>query len=191
MLQQLTKKSSSQFIGLGSTRKVDRHGQFVIKTFLHELGKKQSDYETKAYAALYEQGLHENVAPILYVDDEVCVQPYFRPVPKTFGTYSIDFESDPRVTDNLRQAIVFLKETYQCVDIFDSSNYALNNKGKLVLIDYGMSYEMYVNEWAPLAKQGILPQMKVGTCESCGIEKELRLYGAGDEDRRCVTCGKL
>ncbi|MBM7699728.1 hypothetical protein [Kurthia huakuii] len=190
-LLHVTPKTVGKFIGLGSTRKVDRFDQFVVKTFLHPLGEKQSHLEQQMYERLYQENLHANVAPILHMDENVCVQPYYRPVPADLGNYAIDFETDPRVTDSLRQAIHLLKDEMDCYDIFDSSNYALNKEGKLMLIDYGMTYEMYMTEWLPLARQGILPQISMGRCESCGVVKELRLYGEDDPDRRCVSCGKI
>lgn len=192
MIQLYTQsKVQAKFIGLGSTRKVERYDDFVVKSFLHPLGEKQSRLEEKMYARLYSQHLHQYIAPILYVDEAVCVQPYYRPVPADYGHYQIDFETDPRVTDSLRQAIHLLKDEFACYDIFDSSNYALNKEGKLVLIDYGMTYDMYKEEWKPLARQGVLPQITIGTCQECGIEKELRIYGIDDPDRRCVSCGKI
>jgi len=53
-----------------------------------------------------------------------------------------------------------------------------------------MSKTLYEKEWVPLAEMGILPQLYFEKCTNCGVEKELRIYGDSDMDRRCFTCGK-
>lgn len=45
-------------------------------------------------------------------------------------------------------------------------------------------------QWVPLADAGILPQIYYETCNVCGVEKELRMYGDQDNDKRCYACGK-
>lgn len=63
-------------------------------------------------------------------------------------------------------------------------------EGKLVFIDYGLSKSVYEMEWVPLAEAGILPQIDFDFCKVCGVEKELRMYGENDLDKRCYSCGK-
>lgn len=54
----------------------------------------------------------------------------------------------------------------------------------------GMTKTLYENKWVPLAEASILAQIAFERCQSCGIEKEMRTYGKGDLDRRCVACEK-
>ena len=53
-----------------------------------------------------------------------------------------------------------------------------------------MTKKLYEKKWVPLAEAGILPQISLEVCQSCGVKKEIRTYGREDADRRCVACGK-
>lgn len=41
-----------------------------------------------------------------------------------------------------------------------------------------------------MAWGGTLPQIHFDVCIVCGIEREIRIYGDDDHDKRCYTCGK-
>ncbi|WP_255505198.1 hypothetical protein [Lysinibacillus sphaericus] len=83
------------------------------------------------------------------------------------------------------EVLEILDKNFDCFDLIDSSNYGLNNYGKLVFIDYGMTKKLYEKEWVPLAEEGILPQIHFDFCIVCGLEKELRIYG--DDDKTNVV----
>ncbi|WML48465.1 hypothetical protein RCG23_25095 [Neobacillus sp. PS3-34] len=85
---------------------------------------------------------------------------------------------------------VLLDKNFDGFDLKDSSNFGLNNDGKLVYTDYGMTKSLYEKEWVPLAEEGILPQIHFDFCNVCGLEKELRMYGNNDKDKRCYRCEK-
>ncbi|MDQ0177737.1 protein kinase [Bacillus chungangensis] len=179
------------FIGIGSTRKVYRYKEFVIKKHLHELGYKQSLNEQKIYQTLEAQNLSKHIAPVLYMDQHMIIQPYYKPLDLINNdTYDLDFEKDDRITNDLKKALSLIDKELDGFDFFDSSNYGSNENGELVLIDYGMTKKLYENMWVPLAEEGILPQIFIEKCQSCGLEKELRIYGEHDTDRRCLACGK-
>lgn len=88
------------------------------------------------------------------------------------------------------EVLKLLDKEFDSFDLKDSSNYGLNNSNKLVFIDYGMTKRLYETEWVPLAESGVLPQIYFDFCRVCGIEKELRMYGENDKDKRCYLCGK-
>ncbi|MER2031067.1 MAG: hypothetical protein ABS903_18045 [Solibacillus sp.] len=56
----------AEMIGIGSTRKVYRFEDIVIKTFLHPIGYAQSKNEYEMYKSLEIQGLEKHIAPILF-----------------------------------------------------------------------------------------------------------------------------
>lgn len=182
---------NADMVGIGSTRKVYRYKEFVIKTFLHPLGLTQSKNESRMYEYLKFLKLEEHIAPVLFINQHYSVQPFYQQLPlKNNCTYDIDLETDPRITQDLKVALNILNKELDGFDFKDSGNYGLNKEGELVLIDYGMTKQLYEEQWVPLAEAGKLPQIYFEKCQVCGIEKELRMYGEADKDCRCVECGK-
>lgn len=183
--------STLEFVGIGSTRKVYKYESLVIKMHLHRIGYLQSVKEQAIYNELNQKGRGDFIAPILYVDEKITIQPFYTSLPLKNGqTYNIDLEGDKRLTQELRTVIAEIDQKYDGFDLLDSGNYGLNQNGKLILIDYGMTKMLYESEWVPLATAGILPQIFFEKCQVCGQDKELRIYGENDMDRRCVGCGK-
>lgn len=179
------------FVGIGSTRKVFRFKHWVIKKHLHEIGYLQSQNEQKIHHALKVKGLASFVAPILYLDEKISIQPYVQALPLVNGeTFDIDFNTDLRISANLKTAIEEIDRVHDGFDFLDSSNYGEDERGQLILIDYGMTKTLYESKWVPLADAGVLPQIYFEPCIVCGVEKELRIYGEHDTDRRCYECGK-
>lgn len=182
---------AKNFIGIGSTRKVFKCENVVIKKHLHKLGHLQSINEQDVYAALSKKNLTSFLAPILYADENMAIQEYYQSVALKSGeTYDIDLGQDERLTADLRKAIEEIDKNHDGFDLRDSGNYGLDQSGKLILIDYGMTKKLYEDEWVPLATAGVLPQIYFEKCQVCGQDKELRIYGENDADRRCVECGK-
>ncbi|MFD1032167.1 protein kinase [Metaplanococcus flavidus] len=183
--------TSQNFIGIGSTRKVYRYKNLVVKKNLHKIGHLQSIKEQEMFRDLNLKGMTQYLAPVLHTDEKLSIQPFYEPLPLKNGeTYNIELETDDRSTNELREVIEEIDKKYDGFDLLDSGNYGLDQDGKLILIDYGMTKKLYENEWAPLATAGILPQIYFESCQVCGREKELRIYGENDSDRRCLECGK-
>ncbi|MGN7479543.1 protein kinase [Solibacillus silvestris] len=181
----------AELIGIGSTRKVYRYENLVIKTFLHPIGYAQSKNEYEMYQTLEMQGLEKHIAPILFMSEKYVVQPFYEQLPlMNHCSYDIDLEMDPRMTEDLKAALNVIDKELDGFDFKDSGNYGLNEDGLLVLIDYGMTKKLYEEQWVPLAEAGTLPQIRFEKCRVCNVEKELRMYGEADIDNRCVTCGK-
>ncbi|MGE7981602.1 protein kinase [Solibacillus sp. NPDC093137] len=181
----------ADMIGIGSTRKVYRFEDIVIKTFLHPIGYAQSKNEDQMYKSLEMQGLEKHIAPILFLSEKYVVQPFYEQLPlHNHCSYDIDLENDPRIMEDLKTAIEVIDQELDGFDFKDSGNYGLNEEGYLVLIDYGMTKKLYEEQWVPLAEAGTLPQIRFEKCRVCNIEKELRMYGEKDTDNRCMTCGK-
>lgn len=181
----------AEMIGIGSTRKVYRFGDIVIKTFLHPIGYAQSKNEYEMYKSLELQGLEKHIAPILFLSEKYVVQPFYEQLPlHNYCSYEIDLEQDPRMMLDLKTAIEVIDQELDGFDYKDSGNYGLAEEGQLVLIDYGMTKKLYEEQWVPLAEAGTLPQIRFEKCHVCNIEKELRMYGENDTDNRCVSCGK-
>ncbi|MFJ8090125.1 protein kinase [Lysinibacillus sp. NPDC095746] len=180
------------FVGLGSTRKVYRVLDYVIKVHLHPIGYKQSKNELEIYTSMADKGLDRLFAQTYYVDEFISVQKYYKPLElKNNQSYEVKVEENRRLIPNLFDEVLeILDKNFDCFDLIDSSNYGLNNDGKLVFIDYGMTKKLYEKEWVPLAEVGILPQIHFDFCIICGLEKELRMYGDDDKDKRCYDCGK-
>lgn len=180
------------FVGLGSTRKVYRVLDYVIKVHLHPIGYKQSKNELEIYTSMADKGLDRLFAQTYYVDEFISVQKYYKPLElKNNQSYEVKVEENRRLIPNLFDEVLeILDKNFDCFDLIDSSNYGLNNDGKLVFIDYGMTKKLYEKEWVPLAEVGILPQIHFDFCIICGLEKELRMYGEDDKDKRCYDCGK-
>lgn len=178
-------------IGIGSTRKVFRYEQFVIKTFLHPIGYAQSKNEETMYQALETRDVANHIAPILHITENYVIQPFYEQLPlRSHCSYDIDLANDPRMTADLKESLRVLDEQLDGFDFKDSDNYGLDKEGNLVLIDYGMTKKLYEDKWVPLAEAGKLPQIRFEACHVCHIEKELRMYGEADTDYRCVACGK-
>ncbi|MFS0876331.1 protein kinase [Solibacillus isronensis] len=181
----------ADMIGIGSTRKVYRFEDIVIKTFLHPIGYVQSKNEYEMYKSLEIQRLVKHIAPILFLSEKYVVQPFYEQLPlHNHCSYDIDLENDPRMLEDLKSAIEFIDQELDGFDFKDSGNYGLNEEGHLVLIDYGMTKKLYEEQWVPLAEAGTLPQIRFEKCRVCNMEKELRMYGENDTDNRCMTCGK-
>jgi len=180
------------FVGLGSTRKVYRILDYVIKVHLHPIGYKQSKNEIEIYTSMADKGLDRLFAQTYYVDEFISVQKYYKPLElKNNQSYEVKVEENRRLIPNLFDEVLeILDKNFDCFDLIDSSNYGLNNDDKLVFIDYGMTKKLYEKEWIPLAEEGILPQIHFDFCIICGLEKELRMYGDYDKDKRCYECGK-
>lgn len=182
---------NAKMIGIGSTRKVYRYKNLVIKTFLHPVGYAQSKNEYEIYQKLEMQGLGKHIAPILFMSEKYVIQPFYEQLPlNNYCSYDLDIEMDSRMTGDLKAALYVFDQELDGFDFKDSGNYGLNEEGHLVLIDYGMTKTLYEEQWVPLAEAGTLPQIQFKKCQVCNIEKELRMYGENDTDLRCVACGK-
>ncbi|MFJ3387711.1 MULTISPECIES: protein kinase [unclassified Lysinibacillus] len=180
------------FVGIGSTRKVYRVLDYVIKVHLHPIGYKQSKNELEIYTSMADKDFDRLFAQTYYVDEFISVQKYCKPLElKNNQSYEVKVEENRRLIPNLLDEVLeILDKNFDCFDLIDSSNYGLNNDGKLVFIDYGMTKKLYEKEWVPLAEEGILPQIHFDFCIVCGLENELRMYGDDDKDKRCYDCGK-
>lgn len=180
------------FIGIGSTRKVFRVDEYVIKLHLHILGYEQSKNELHIYRAMAEKGLHELFAKVYYVDEIISIQKYYQPLElKHHQSFELDKNDDAQLLPNLYEEVLdLLDKDFDCFDLKDSSNYGMNKQGRLTFIDYGMSKSLYTNSWVPLAEAGIIPQIAFDVCRICGRKRELRMYGDHDQDKRCYSCGK-
>lgn len=180
------------FIGIGSTRKVYRVSDYVVKVHLHPLGYLQSKNEADIYDAMVGKGLEGLFAQTYYVDECISIQRYYAPLEmRDNQSFEIDRKKDEDLIPEMYEEVLLqLDKEFDCFDLKDSSNYGLDSRNKLVFIDYGMSKKLYEQQWVPLAESGILPQIDYDYCTSCGIKKELRMYGDHDEDKRCFSCGK-
>ncbi|WP_042147797.1 hypothetical protein [Paucisalibacillus sp. EB02] len=180
------------FIGIGSTRKVYRVSDYVIKVNLHSLGHKQSEMEQEIYYEMVKRGHGELFAQVFYVDENIAVQRFYEPL-ELINDQSYEIDTTKQVhliPENYTDVFNMLDTEFDSFDLRDSSNYGLNQENKLVYIDYGMTKKLYENEWVPLAEAGVLPQIDFDNCRVCGEEKELRMYGDNDTDKRCYACGK-
>lgn len=180
------------FIGIGSTRKAFRVSNYVIKVNLHSLGHEQSKIEQEIYREMVKRGYDELFAQVYYVDKNIAVQRFYEPMELIQNQ---SYEIDPVKHGHLileSYSVVFhmLDTEFDSFDLKDSSNYGLTHENKLIFIDYGMTKKLYENEWVPLAEAGILPQVDFDYCRVCGEEKEIRIYGDDDTDKRCYACGK-
>lgn len=184
--------SDENFVGIGSTRKVYRVLDYVIKVHLHSIGYKQSKKEFEIYTSMADKGLEQLLAQTYYVDKFISVQKYYKPLElKNNQSYEVKVEEYRHLIPNLFDEVLeVLDKKFDSFDLVDSSNYGLNDDGKLVFTDYGMTKSLYEKEWVPLAEEGKLPQIHYDFCSDCGIEKELRMYGDNDLDKRCYDCGK-
>ncbi|GEN32099.1 hypothetical protein HNQ35_002550 [Cerasibacillus quisquiliarum] len=180
------------FIGIGSTRKAFKFSHYVIKLHLHPIGHKQSQNELKIYNVMNENGLHELFAETYYVDKKFSIQKYYHPLELIDNqSFEINTTQHANLLPNRYEEVLdLLDKDFDSFDLKDSSNYGLNEEGKLIFIDYGMSKKLYEREWVPLAESGILPQIDFDYCRVCGQKRELRMYGDHDSDRRCYDCGK-
>jgi len=68
------------FIGIGSTRKVYRVRDYVIKLHLHPLGYKQSLKELEIWQYVVEKDFKDLFAKTYYVDRSISVQRYYKPL---------------------------------------------------------------------------------------------------------------
>ena len=180
------------FVGIGSTRKVYKVSDYVIKVHLHLIGYIQSQNELRIYNAMESNGFAPLLAKTYYVDEFMSIQKYYLPLDLNDNqSYEIDSEVHNHLIPNLFESVLDeLDAKFDCFDLKDSSNFELNHKRKLVFTDYGMTKSLYENKWVPLAEEGILPQIYFELCDTCGEKKELRMYGNNDSDKRCFECGK-
>ncbi|KIL51420.1 hypothetical protein KP77_09320 [Jeotgalibacillus alimentarius] len=182
--------SEENFLGIGSTRKVYRAGDKVIKVHLHPIGYEQSMQEKLIYQVMERLGYQSFFAQMMEVYEEYAVQAFASPLAlKDFQTYDLSNE-DQRLTSEHLKLIELLDCEFDSFDLKDSGNFGMDDNGRLIFIDYGMTKKRYEQEWVPEADAGLIPQIYFEACQSCGIEKELRIYGEHDQDRRCVECGK-
>lgn len=184
--------TKDQFIGLGSTRKVYRVNDFVIKVHLNGIGYAQSKREQLIYDHMKEMKFRHLFAAVHHVNEQFCVQDYYNEVPMDdHQSFDIDerrgFWEFPKEYD---ACLKVLDEEWDAFDMKDSSNYGINENKELILIDYGMSKTLYEQEWVPAAERGEIPQIEVHRCTCCGVKKEIRMYGDNDLDIRCIACGK-
>ena len=131
---------NAEMIGVGSTRKVYRYENLVIKTFLQPIGYTQSKNEYDMYISLEAIGLEKHIAPILFINEKYVIQPFYEQLPlKNHCSYDLDLEADSRMTEDLKAALHVIDKELDGFDFKDSGNYGLNEVGLLVLIDYGMT----------------------------------------------------
>ncbi|SES79697.1 hypothetical protein SAMN05216389_102212 [Oceanobacillus limi] len=184
--------SEENFIGIGSTRKVFKVFDYAVKVHLHSVGYEQSKNELNIYNKMLERELNGLFAQTYYVDEFISIQKYYNPLEmRDNQSFEIEMEKDKNLIPGMYEEVLdLLDKEFDCFDLKDSSNYGLNEQGKLTFIDYGMSKSLYEKQWVPLAETGILPQIDFDLCGVCGIKKELRMYGDKDSDKRCYSCGK-
>lgn len=180
------------FIGIGSTRKVYRYKDYAIKKHLHPIGYKQSKNEFDIYQSTVDRGLSHLFAQTYYVDEFFSIQKYYSPLELINNqTFEIHVEEHQHLLPaSFEKVLEILDQEFDSFDLRDSSNFGLDQSGKLVFTDYGMTKTLYEQEWVPLAEEGVLPQILFDVCAICGVEKELRMYGKQDQDKRCFDCGK-
>jgi hypothetical protein len=183
---------NKNFAGIGSTRKVYRWQNYVLKVHLHEMGHLQSLRELEIYEYMKENGFGHIFAPTYFVNEKVCIQQYFEELPMyDYQTFDVNERNGFwEFPDRYKNCMQLLDDKFDAFDIRDSSNYGLNDKKELVLIDYGMSKKLYEEAWVPAAESGEVPQIAIDICECCGIEREIRMYGEHDQVKRCFACGK-
>lgn len=135
------------FADIGSTRKVYRVSDYVIKVHLHSNGYKQKQNELRVFNRMDENGLASLPAEIYYVDDLISIQDYYLPLDlRDNQSYEINSEVHSHlILDLFEKVMNELDENFDCFDLKGSSNLGLNNKGKLVLTDYGM--KKIIRKW--------------------------------------------
>ncbi|QUW20275.1 hypothetical protein JSQ81_10325 [Sporosarcina sp. Marseille-Q4063] len=169
----------NNFVGIGSTRKVYRWENYVFKVNLHEIGYLQSQRELEIYKYMKKNDFGKMFAPTYYADEQVCIQHYFKELPM-YDYQSFDINERVGFWDfpnQFEECLELLDTKFDVFDIRDSSNYGLNNKNELVLIDYGMSKTLYETAWVPAAENGEVPQIEIEVCEACGIKKSCEFTG--------------
>jgi len=184
--------TEENFIGIGSTRKVFRYGDYVIKVNLHEMGYSQSLKEQQIYEYMKFEGYGHLFAQVYFVNEEVCIQAYYNALPM-FDHLTFDVKEREgywKFPNQYEDCIEILDKKFDSFDFKDSSNYGLNENQELVLIDYGMSKDLYNEQWILAVERGEVPHIEVHECVICGIKKEIRTYGKTDHDKRCLKCGK-
>ncbi|MET3195734.1 protein kinase [Bacillus sp. OAE603] len=185
---------NKNFIGLGSTRKVYRFGDYVFKVNVHGIGYQQSlrEYQIYEYMRSRSIGFEQILAAVYFVNEEVCIQQYYNELPM-YDNQTFDInekEGYCNFPKQYKECLEILDKEFDSFDLKDSSNYGLNDKNELVLIDYGMSKKIYNQEWVPAVERGEIPQIEIHVCVKCEIKTEIRMYGENDTDKRCIKCGK-
>lgn len=162
------------FVGIGSTRKVYKVSDYVIKVHLHPIGCKQSLNELEIYTSMNKKGLDVLLARTYYVDDYISIQKQYKPLElKGNQSYEINAEEHSLFIPNLFGTVLdVLDSEFDCFDLKDSSNFGLDSNHKLTFIDYGMTRRLYEERWVPLAEEGILPQIDFDFCDICKVKKE-------------------
>ncbi|MCI1592886.1 hypothetical protein [Heyndrickxia oleronia] len=117
--------SDDNFVGIGSTRKVYRVLDYVIKVHLHPIGYKQSLNELKIYSSMADKVLDSLLAQTYYVDEFISAQTYYRPLElKDNQSYEIKVvEHQHLIPDLFEEVLEILDKKFNCFDLKDSSNY--------------------------------------------------------------------
>lgn len=68
------------FVGIGSTRKVYRVSDYVIKVHLHPIGYNQSQNEFEIFTEMANKSLDSLLAQTYYFDDLISIQKYYAPL---------------------------------------------------------------------------------------------------------------
>lgn len=110
--------NSQNFIGIGSTRKVYKYENLVVKKHLHEIGHLQSIKEQEIYSEMNRKGKAQYLASVLHADEKLSIQPFYEPLPLKNGeTYNIELETDNRSTTELREVIEEIDKKYDGFDL--------------------------------------------------------------------------
>ncbi|QOR67322.1 protein kinase [Cytobacillus suaedae] len=133
--------TEANVIGIGSTRKVYKIDDYVIKKHLHPLGYKQSLKEVEIFNCMLHKGWSEIFAEVYYADEFIAIQKYYKTLDlRNNQSFDIDVRSDSNLIPyKFEDILSFLDKEFDSFDLKDSGNYGLNNENKLVFIDYGMT----------------------------------------------------
>lgn len=105
------------FIGIGSTRKVYRIKDYVIKLHIHPLGYKQSLKEMEIWNFVVKKDIKELFAKIYYVDESVSVQRYYKPLElRNNQSFDIDVRRDQYLIPNIYEEVsAKLDKVFDCL----------------------------------------------------------------------------
>lgn len=120
--------TDENFAGIGSTRKAYKYKQFVVKEYLHEIGYLQTENEDTVYKILHAKGLAQHVAPILYFDKNIMIQPFYEQLPLIENSsyeLQLQLQEETRLTADLKEALHMIDHELDGFDFKDSSNYGL------------------------------------------------------------------
>ena len=182
-----------QKVGLGSTRAVYRHGDYVIKKHLHAVGYQQSQNEQCFYRLLKEKAMDENVGAIHYVSESHMIGEYVTPLPVyDDGTgYDLhDFvpeEPNERYHPTHTAATDFLVEQGVVYDeLLYSTNAGVNQQGFIVYVDYGMTHELSIAHQQGV-ENGDIPIYLHDECDGCREVKVCRVFD-NQTEIICLDC---